>query len=696
MRKHWLAALLLLVPVGCVATDDGERFDGPGNRPWNEESVTCTTDEECGADEACENGVCQMRRCAGDYESLAPLGQNHYFGTDGEIAVVSDQSFIDSFEATSGGYIDSLELEGEQVIDVAGGNLTGERPQGIVVALAGSSRVLVAQSGSVRELDVGVVPAAIATGDVDADSLDELVAFGADGSIALCEVETSSCQHATIDGAAGRDAAVADVDGDGFAEPIFLFDLGGQSEIIIWNPNAETTGQEASYGWQFNVAPRAMAAGDLDGDRVAEVVLLEDGGWWGWADDRVHLFSVTQEDFLGSQDVDGETHDVAVGDRNSDDVAEVAILRQDHMLEVFTSPSPGTLSSTLVAPITVGDSADRLAMLDWDGDSASGKLVSGPELVTGSAVPTMVVMFPPYDASLSDGVSSLWVGNSMDSSESTSDTVSLSLGVMVGFGLETPIFEAKVSASLERSISVTKTVSRSMSIGQRWSVEPNPEMLGFDYAGVVMSCGCYHRYRYETEDPADRIGGSGQIVEIFIPVGGQTLMWSSKRYNAAAAALGTMPPIDVPLRIGEPGSYPATPTTLSGEPIPQEDLVFPDVPAYPVSDVAATSFWLSASESETNEVAESIEMGVSGSIGALGAEVEVSAGVGFSTGYAITVGSEATFSGDIPAIFDDPATPEDEYSVNRYNFTPHVYRHHYLDQQGEDAGYYVLTFSVSR
>ena len=41
-------------------------------------------------------------------------------------------------------------------------------------------------------------------------------------------------------------------------------------------------------------------------------------------------------------------------------------------------------------------------------------------------------------------------------------------------------------------------------------------------------------------------------------------------------------------------------------------------------------------------------------------------------------------------------TPEDEYLVHGFAMTPYVYREHYTDAEGNDAGYYVLSHMVSK
>ena len=88
-------------------------------------------------------------------------------------------------------------------------------------------------------------------------------------------------------------------------------------------------------------------------------------------------------------------------------------------------------------------------MMDWNGDSPAGRLVEGPELVAGNAVPITVLVFPPYPAKVSNGPlsASVMVGNNDSTEESLTDTVSLHLGMTLTGGLDAGPFKAKVSGS---------------------------------------------------------------------------------------------------------------------------------------------------------------------------------------------------------------------------------------------------------
>ena len=82
-------------------------------------------------------------------------------------------------------------------------------------------------------------------------------------------------------------------------------------------------------------------------------------------------------------------------------------------------------------------------------------------------------------------------------------------------------------------------------------------------------------------------------------------------------------------------------------------------------------------------------------MGAFGVTFTVDYNQGYSHAYTLSVGSEALFAGAIPPMQDNPETPEDEYELYRYSFAPMVYREHYTDVAGEDAGYYAITYAVS-
>jgi len=667
-----------LILTGCLAPDDRDSGDGPGSKPWKEEELGCESDADCGAGERCEAGSCRLARCIESYASKPPLGSTHFFGVDGEIVVVSDNHFLDLFEPQGGEYIGSWEAGAPTIADVADGNFDGTRPRGMAVALQGQTQVELHLGSGTSTLSVGLAPIAIGAGDIDGDGLDELVAVAQGGALAICDVDTKQCTPSSV-GTSARDVSVGDVDGDGFAEAVVLAEPG--DSLVVWNHDAAKVTQELGFTAQ------SVAAGDLDGDGTAETTLFEDRGWLGFASDRLHVLSGP------TVDVSGSAVDVAAGDRDADGRAELALLRDDHQVEMLRL-NAGNIVPVGVVDVVVGTQLQAIAVLDWDGDSASGELIEGPVLVSGDVVPTLAVGLPPYPEGYTDGSSGVWVGESKEVAVSASHTVSLELGVMMGVGFESPVLEASVGVSLSHSIEVSTELSSAMSVAQYFHIDGDPDRPRDTAGGVVVACGCYHRYRYRTYDPRGTVGGSEQTVDIFVPVGGQTQMWSTTRYNAMARATG-MPVIEIPYRLGDVASYPTAPSTIEGTPVATEDLLFPELPLYQASELANVEFWLNAGESVTNEAVETTSLGTKASFGAAGIEVELSAEVGLSRGYSIAVGNEALFIGWIPPLPDDPETPEDEHELYQYGFSPLVYRQRYTDVAGQEAGYYVLGYSVA-
>lgn len=702
-RILWAAlafAGLTMTACGGFGDTDADRFDStetPGSGAWNDDDIACETDADCHQGESCDAGVCQMARCLDSYESKAPLGSFRYFGVDAELIFVGDHHYVDGFEVASDGYVGSLDLTGEpDILDVAGGNLDGERPQGIAVAFEGSGEILLDQSDGLTTLEPGFFPSDLAAGDVDGDGLDELVVLSRNGDLAVCQVELKSCSLASIDGVKGRDIAVGDVDGDGYDEAIILYEKGDDEFLMVWNLDADETGQEESYGWALSFDAKEIDAGDLFGRGYDVVAIKHEGGWYDQVSDHVEIFDVTAESFVASKSVHKKTIDLTIGDRDGDEREELIILRGDHKFELFAGEDDMTLSSLGTASIGVGSSSQRVSMVDFDGDSPAGRLVGGPELVAGQAVPIAALMFPPYPHAVAGGPlsASVLLGQTEDVSATESDTIALEVGMAASFGAEAFGFKAKVGAYLNKTASQTTSSTQTMTIGARYNVISSPDLWGRDYAAVVMSCGCYHRYRYETDDPAGKLDGSGKVAELLVPVGGQNQLWSSRRYNALATALGTLPVIDVPVTVGDPTSYATEPLTLAGEPIAPEDMVFPDPPTFQASDVGFVGFHLIAGESETNAVAQTTTVGMTAGFGALGAEFDVDASIGVTQGYAVKVGSSALFGGAVPPVPDNPDTPEDEYMVHRYSFTPIVYRERWTGPDGEESGFYVINFNV--
>lgn len=707
-----LTAVLAPSALGCSSLDPigGEPDPSlPGARSVATGDPTCRTDGDCAQGEQCAAGVCQMQRCASQaYASTAPLGRRRTFATDREILVVSDDATrraLDGYEPTDGSFAHpdalSMDFGGARILDAAGGNLTGSRPEAVAVALEGSARLTIAAGATRSELDVGFVPVAIAAGDVDGDGTDEVVALAKDGSLSVCSAVSKTCTKTKIDGVTGKDLVVADVDGDGNAEPVALVDVpGAKSALVVVNLDAAKTNQAPQIRTSATATFTRIAAGVLAGSS-ATVVALEDGGYADFSSDTLHFFANRDAKLasVSTATIAKDAVDVLVQDTDGDDKQEILVLEKSG-LEVYRATDGGVATLTKSA-LGASKTPSRLLAADLDGDSPVGVLTKdAPDLVPGPVVPVAVLVYPPYSRTWSDGTSGVGLGASETKSEDQSKTISLSASASIGFDFGiTDIAKASISAGVDKGWSTSTSAGRSISVGDSFWVQANTSLEGPDNGVAVLACACYHQYTYKVEDPAGKLGDSkvdGRLMNVFVPVGGQTTLWSLKRYNAMAKKVGNLPNIQAPYLVGDVASYPTEMSRLDGSPVPPDDMLYTSPRAYRTSDVARVSWSLDMSESSSKTESRSIGVSFGGSVKLGPASVSGSVGASQSTSYSISMGKSASFSGAVPPVRNDARTPEDEHELHGYGFSPIVYRDRYKTAEGIEGGYYVVTYTVSR
>ena len=711
-----LLAITLLALAGCPREPDHggiPEFDGPGSEAWGSEDLTCESPSDCLADEVCLDGVCQVDRCNGTLQqSRAPLGDSLTFFQDFELAIADDSPYegdyyLDGYgpRTSSADYDGSWNLGGANVLDVAGGNLNGSRPDYYVVAVAGHRSVGVVGGESILWKDLDFYPVAVDVGDTDGDGLDEVIAISAGGQTAICDWGMWSCEVWEFSGDVEQiDVASGDVDGDAIEEPIILLDFDGYRYLYAMNLDAELSGQPDNYQAGVDGGHVAVAAGDIDGDYVAEVVTLMDGGWFGWWDDQLAAFETSVSEEGGnlvqsfSAEIDGYSGcvDLDVADTGADESAEVVVVTDDGVLAVYrTSGLNFVPKFTTQLDVTV--SPKRLAMADHDGDSPRAELAEGPIPCQGAPVPINILIMPPYHADHAAGFpSSVMYGDVESQSESYRDTLSLGLHVDLGVGGSFfDIFGAELNTKVSWQVRNSVINTESMFVGARYCMRAYPEVYGPYYAGVVLSWGCFDAYKYRVDDPGHLIGGGAQGGEFYltVPTGGSSSLFSSNRYNAMAEAIGGMPVIEVPYAVGTVDSYPTTPETLDGQPIPDDRNLFPYPDVYTVSDVGEAVWWMGVETSTTNEIAMDVSVGASANIKVGGVKIGGGGELGWGTGYSLNVGSQATFAGSIPTLQDNPDTPEDEYDLYSYSVSPYVYIQEYETPDGDLGAYYVQTYT---
>ncbi len=644
----------------------------------------CASDDGCASSETCDAGMCVPDRCAfaEARDSEPPLGTHLVVEERDDILASSPAAAAATY--TERGGEAWRETAAEDIVDVAAIRLPGADTAVGVIATAHAVTIPAAQAW--LDLPIEATPiAAIATGDIDGDNADELVILAADGRYDVCKPLAGSCRRGELGGAEALDVAVADLGGEVADSAVFLLRDGGDSVLVVASarPGGEV---EVVARERFDERFERVAAGDVTGDGVAEVIALEDGGWLGMAGDRAHVFA-PQRDFespLPAAELPGSSRDLAAGSLFGQGADQLIVLDGGGRY-LALSAKDGAWREEAAGELPLSG-ARRIAVGDLAGRSTTAELTSGPEMRAGRIAPTAVAVFPPYSRAASGGdAPSIRLGHTESRSESLSDSVRLRVQAEVRASFDLAgVVGGGAGVRVQRRLSRTRTSRSALAVGGRYSIRPIDGADPGDGA-VALAWGCFHDYRYE-------LPGQGEIVAS-VPVGGAETVWTTSRYNALAERDADLPSIPMPYEVGNPESYPREPRRLDGSPLAPEDQLFDDIPTYLVSDAAWVSWYLSADERRTR--GETRSTGAFTSVGATaGIGVSVGAGVDLAQGYRITTGESVQFGGQVPPIQSDPDTPDDDYLASAYSFRPVVYRERYELRSGDEAGYYALTFAV--
>ncbi|MEN0068141.1 MAG: VCBS repeat-containing protein, partial [Myxococcota bacterium] len=558
---------------------------------------------------------------------------------------------------------------------------------------------------------------AAASGDVDGDGIDEVVALDDADRVWICELEPDGCDAFDINDALDQlDVTVADVDGDSIEEPILLLVDATSSYAFAFDAHNDEIGVVGSYfGRVDDEQVTRIAAGDADGDLVAELVALRDPCVFDVCNDQLLLIESTILDGKGEFQFasrltmgNATVIDVAAADTDADDDVEVlALSSNDNTVLVHEVGPAAFIEVDAWANLPGTGAATRIAMADHDGDAPRATLLDGPQAVEGDLVPLAMILVPPYDRQYSAGDAGVSFGTSEGTSKSQSEGTSFGVNFSIGArgALVPGLVTIKAGAKFSQKVSSTKSFRERYNVGSRHSVKGNPTQLGPFHAGVILGWGCYDSYLYELDDPEGKLSDGKQRIDrnqmlLNVPTGGGEALYSSARYNAMVDRLGSLPRFEIPYEVGNPDTYPQAPEKLDGYPLGPDDVVFPEPGTYEVSDIGDSSFSLSYTKTETTSTSTSRSVGINGGVSVgnkiLGVDVGAGADWGWTDGYSVGVSEGAFFRGGTPPIPDDPSTPEDEFAVNKFRYQPWVYLQAWTNPFDEPASIVVLTYSVQR
>ncbi len=713
------------------STDGSPGTNGwPGTDGWAEETVGCEEQSDCNIGESCLNSVCQPSQCDGGLAlSQAPIGSTYTFFEDNEIGIVDKSKaegsyWIDSYApfSTTTDYESSIEFSDAQLVDISGGRFTkNQKKAEYVAAIDGRTSLGFTTShggsGSTDWISLGYEPAALDAGDTDADGLDEVIVVSEEGSISNCHMDSKTCERWNFsEGDTDLsliDVAAGDIDGDSVDEIIALVDVDGSPLVYVLNQDYEDKNQPQTYQAYVEDAIR-LDVGDLNGDKVDEIAVLRDIGSLNPFDSEFDIIEVLNVIAPVSSDSDvgdlttlagieatglENLEDIEIADTDADTQSEIFVVDSEEGLLVAFDLEETTLRPRFEEELAVNLDPYRIALSDTDGDSPQATLTSGgPTLAKGAPIPSAMILMPPYDQRHSASPSSSFYGASESTSETYSDTISLGMKVDVGVKVEfLDMFGASFGTSLSWRVRQTYGEGFRTSVGERFGMKADPEMYGPHHGAVVLYWGCFDTYTYEIDDPNGLVSNmDGENFVLTVPVGGSSSVWSLSRYNAMAEALGTLPILKVPYTVGDVDDYPRTPERIDGTPIPQEDMVFKDPTWYTAPDVGSIAYRSSFSNEVSNWTSWSTTLGTSAGITVAGMNVGVGSEYGFGESYRLALGESAMFSGSVSAVPDDPETPEDEYEMYTFRFVPVVYRHWYTNPMGEDAALFVMTYAAER
>ncbi|MEM6731540.1 MAG: hypothetical protein AAF658_08275, partial [Myxococcota bacterium] len=365
-------------PDGWSPGSDPDGFATPGSNPFRDglSDPTCSLDDDCLTGEVCVDRVCQMQRCTiGGIEGQA-LSNNYRIFSDREFVIADaapDQPWLDLYspEPDAVSYTESWTVGDGETRDIAGGDFLGQRPEQLAVIHRGDSTLKLMTRSDSTDFEMPFEPIAIASGNIDSDALDELVVLGPSGESAICHFDQNECtSYGSSEVLDAKDAAIGDVDGDGYGEVIFLMWADEVPFIQVWNFDFQVTNQVQIYRSDIFPIPRRIAIGETRPGLSQPIIGLVDQPDVAFDTDELIAYDVRGDRLIVSSriNVQRDIRDLVVGNLDGEGGDEIAALRAAGFVEVFDEVDEA-LSFAFSFSVETSEDPTHIALTDTDGDT---------------------------------------------------------------------------------------------------------------------------------------------------------------------------------------------------------------------------------------------------------------------------------------------------------------------------------------
>lgn len=539
-------------------------------------------------------------------------------------------------------------------------------------------------------------PVSVATGDMDGDGIEEILVGGTEGDhedsyfIVYDDANTGFTkllEHTPDDNMDWVDVTTGDIDGDGLQE-LLIFGINDDGEDtmahILDDANA---GFATITSWDTDdglVWPISVAAGDLDGDRVDEIVFFatdadnEDSE--GYAlDDGLHSFK--QMHYFEEYD-DADHVEVTIGDIDCDGKAEIVRLGteddgDDLEGEAYDDAAAGFASLKTWA---ADDNSEWAAVAcgDFDGDGITLQYTDEHWVTTSDPRVLVVMAAPPCVDGISQKYSGSGTAYGTEVSQGSGSSVEIGTtsSVTFSFEAEDPFGIAKAHASTTISQEFAKT-----------NTETSMTTWGTSYASsypddvVIYEATKYDNYKYEiTSHPDPDLVGTNMTIDV-----PREMMIYKETIDYFNANNGDSYDIGSETFKHTPGKVWSYPTATDKMMTLNNYVGWESTPVAVGQGAGTNTVTLDLSTEETTE--ESLTMGVEMEAGASVGGVGFSASSGmFTTNtHSITVGESTIYQGTVGDIESTK-----EYEKYSYNFGMFVYNY----RRSPSVAYQVINYWV--